>query len=119
MRLRFFGGLSVEEAAGRPEPNAPEAPAGETAPQAVATEAGRPAKDEQAARPATVKEAGRPADEDAAVEMTQEALRTLGFRRRDARERAEAARERLLRGGRTFLTADDCSDLLREAFRSP
>jgi hypothetical protein len=50
--------------------------------------------------------------------MTEGALRTLGFKGHEARERAQAARERLLRGGRASLTAADCSELLREAFRS-
>jgi len=51
--------------------------------------------------------------------MTASALRTLGFKGREARERAEEARERLLEGGRSSLTPGDCNELLREAFRCP
>ena len=49
--------------------------------------------------------------------MTEAALRTLGFRARDAHEAAQRARENLLRQGRAALTIADSSDLLREAFR--
>jgi len=101
---------------GRPEPETQEAAAGQPATQ---PDTGRPAEKKEAGRPAKGNDSGRPAEEDEAVEMTASALRTLGFKRREARERAEEARERLLKGGRPSLTADDCNELLREAFRSP
>src|SRR6185503_5722183 len=112
-----------------------EAPAGETSPPAVAVDTGRPEPEAQEAaaeqpatqpdtgRPAEKKEAGPPAkgngsgrpaeEEEEAVEMTEAALRTLGFTRREARERVHGARERLFKAGRSSLTAADCNDLLR------
>jgi len=60
---------------------------------------------------------GRPAGDNEAVEMTGAALRSLGFTAREARERAQRARENLLKEGRAALTVGNCSDLLREAFR--
>ncbi len=110
-----------------PGPSGPPEPTGspelEAAPEqghqeapAEDQEAGRPAKDRDSGRP--VEGARRPAEEHEAVKMTEGALRTLGFPPREARERAQRARESLLKGGRSSLAVADCSDLLREAFRS-
>ncbi len=116
-----------------PSPQAVAAGSGDSAPgasrdqgpQAAPADIGIPVDDpkagvsiSEAGRPASDMEAGRPAEEHEAVEMTKGALRNLGFTSREARERAEGARERLLRGGRASLTVADCGDLLREAFRS-
>ena len=96
---------------GRPEPAAISA----QEPQAASVDSGRP--DRQKPEASTSDDA-RPAEEDEAVEMTETALRRLGFSAREARERAQGARERLVKSGRAPLTVSDCSDLLRESFRS-
>ena len=127
----------AEEPSGRPE-TIETAPAEDQSVKAVAPEdSGRPESEAglgadpgeqsgagvRAAPPAAPKAvgssspAGRPAEENEAVEITEAALRTLGFRAREASEAAERARENLLRQGRAALTIADSSDLLREAFR--